>query len=152
MSPARTAILCILLCLVLPGAALAQGAGDQQYTDPFSGQGQGGGGGGAGRQGAGQPSAPSGSTAQAAPAAEAQASPGAGSSAGTAGTTGSGTTLPRTGGDARVIAATGALLLLGGLLLLRLAAAPPASRGPGTGGLLLGRDVLLTRRWPRARR
>jgi hypothetical protein len=33
--PSAMAVLATLLALALPGAALAQGAGDDQYTDPF---------------------------------------------------------------------------------------------------------------------
>jgi LPXTG-motif cell wall-anchored protein len=52
MSPRRLAALAVALSLALPAGALAQGAGDNQYQDPFagedSGSGSGGGGGGGG--------------------------------------------------------------------------------------------------------
>ena len=39
----RLAALAVAAFLVAPSAALAQSAGDQQYSDPFAGQGGGGG-------------------------------------------------------------------------------------------------------------
>src|SRR5919112_1576708 len=38
----------LMLALAAPAAVLAQSAGDEQYVDPFQGQGDGGGGGGGG--------------------------------------------------------------------------------------------------------
>jgi LPXTG-motif cell wall-anchored protein len=47
MSRSRAIVALLALLLALPSSALAQGAGDQQYQDPFGGeQTQGGGGGG----------------------------------------------------------------------------------------------------------
>ncbi len=49
MSRSRAVVALIALLLALPSSALAQGAGDQQYQDPFGGeQTQGGGGNGGG--------------------------------------------------------------------------------------------------------
>jgi hypothetical protein len=46
MPPRRIAALAAALSLALPAGALAQGAGDNQYQDPFAGEDQGSGGGG----------------------------------------------------------------------------------------------------------
>src|SRR4051794_17707198 len=49
MLPARrTAVLVAALALAVPAKALAQGAGDDQYTDPLAGEDTGGGGSGGG--------------------------------------------------------------------------------------------------------
>jgi hypothetical protein len=104
-----------VLALALPSAAHAQSAGDEQYTDPFSNQGdngsqqqpsnsgsQGGGGqGSAPTTAQGQTTAPG---ASAAPAQPAQTG-----------------TLPRTGGQAPLLFAYGWVLLVTGTTLRRLA-------------------------------
>lgn len=137
------ALLLASFLLVLPAAALAQSAGDDQYSDPFaegsppSGGGDssapGGGGSGnhelaqtpnSGSGGNGDGTAPS-STSQSSP-----RSPGDGS-------------LPRTGLSAWMLAVMGGLMLLAGAML-RLGIQPLRARAGGTP--TLGRDVLLTRR------
>jgi hypothetical protein len=122
--PKPFAVLVVALVLAFPGTALAQSAGDQQYSDPFANQGGGGsssGGGGGGQSSGAQSSGGSGSTGQ--------------SSAGQGGDTGSSATsatsgtqtstggsareLPRTGGEPGLVALFGAGLTLGGFGLRR---------------------------------
>src|SRR5436189_6306906 len=106
-TPARRgAALVAGLVLALPGTALAQGAGDNQYQDPF-GSDQGGGGSqqqassGSGSQGSGSSS--SGSSSSGSSSSSAQLS---GTPPGMNGATGTGT-LPRTGGEPLPLAALG---------------------------------------------
>jgi LPXTG-motif cell wall-anchored protein len=108
----RTATLAATAMLALsPAAALAQnGAGDQQYSDPFSGQ--------------SAPSTPkphaSPTQASPAPAQQAQASPSVPTTTATAPATGApAAQLPRTGFDVVPLALLGAALIGAGLLLLR---------------------------------
>lgn len=109
----------VLLALgAVPAGALAQGAGDEQYQDPFAGGGSGSGSGSSttpssGASGSGTQSAPAASGSPAAPA-PATAAP--------AGAAPASAELPRTGLDLRLVAGAGALLLLAGLLLRRLTA------------------------------
>jgi hypothetical protein len=120
-----TALLALLALLALPGPALAQSAGDEQYQDPFA-QGQeetadqGGSGGDQGSDGDGvaQPAPP----APAPEAAPAQNEAPAGTQ-----------TLPRTGFPAALAAAVGLALLAGGTLLRLAAWSPPRN---GRGGML----------------
>ena len=99
----RLAILLAGLCLLaLPSAALAQSAGDEQYSDPF-----------------GEVDQPNGSQDEPAetPAAEAPAAEGAAPATSGGEATASqetGPTLPRTGLPAGLVAAGGALLVAGG--------------------------------------
>jgi hypothetical protein len=111
-----------LVALAVPGAALAQTPGDDQYTDPFGGSQDEGSEAAPDDEAQPQPTA---TPAPAAPApelapeaeAEAEASPAA-------------QQLPRTGGDATVPLVSGTILLAGGVALrLRLRV---AERGPGT--------------------
>jgi hypothetical protein len=98
------------LCLALPGSAAAQGAGDEQYRDPFGGQ----------QPGEEQPQQP-----------QAPANPGAGSEAAPAQatqtpapatSTQAGGELPRTGFQGVVLLlAYGGVLLVGGAALRRVA-------------------------------
>jgi LPXTG-motif cell wall-anchored protein len=102
--------------LALPSAALAQSAGDDQYTDPFSGQeapAQGDNGGSQGDSGSAPPPA-SGGDAGTAPAQEAPPAEGGNGEA-------AGETLPRTGPPEPVplLAAAGCALLLGGFAIRR---------------------------------
>jgi LPXTG-motif cell wall-anchored protein len=105
-----------LIIALTPTAALAQSAGDDQYTDPFGDeQSQSSGGSGSESGGSGTaPSAGSGSAAQAAPSTGA---PAAAAASGTAAAESG--QLPRTGLDAGVVAAIGAGLLGVGLVLRR---------------------------------
>lgn len=106
--------------------ALAQGAGDQQYSDPFGDSGTSTGGGGTSTPtGGGQQLSPTPQTPTA-------TSPSGGSGSGSAGTSASrtsttpaatGASLPNTGVDARVLVVLGTVLLLTGLGL-RLRSAP----------------------------
>lgn len=115
MSRSRAIIALLALALALPSAAFAQGAGDEQYQDPFGDeQAQSGGGqstasqddglsqeppvgNGGGDAGAGGGAA--GETPEAAPEAPAQAEP----------------ALPNTGSDPRILAFLGALFVLTGV-------------------------------------
>jgi LPXTG-motif cell wall-anchored protein len=121
--PVRLATLlaALVLALTAPAAALGQGAGDDQYTDPFgSGQND------SGDQPAQNPEAPTSSgdepAAAPAPAPTAAATAPEASSAGQA-------QLPYTGSDAGLLALTGALLLAGGIAL-RLRVSSPGERQP----------------------
>lgn len=116
----------LLVALGVPAAAVAQSAGDDQYTDPFgpdenrgSGQGgggQGGGGGGGDQGSSGTTTPPADTDAGTAPApsvgTDASGSAGASASDG-------GPTLPNTGLPAGLIAALGGGLLAGGAALRR---------------------------------
>jgi LPXTG-motif cell wall-anchored protein len=103
MSSRRIAALVAALTLALPAGALAQGAGDNQYQDPFagedSGSGSGGGGGGGGAEGTNGDGSPSDSP----PSGEQLASQ----------STSSGE-LPRTGADPGLVGLLGAGLILTG--------------------------------------
>jgi LPXTG-motif cell wall-anchored protein len=105
-----TLLAALLLALTLPTAALGQGAGDDQYTDPFgSGQND------SGDEPAQDPDAPTSSdeepSAAPAPAPTASAAPSQESAGGGQGQ------LPYTGSDAGLLALAGGLLLVGGLVL-----------------------------------
>ena len=105
------AVVCVL---ALPAVALAQSAGDNQYTDPLAGP----------HSGSGSSKGTSGSSGSSTPAPSQGTSSGsAGSSpssaAPSAGTTASGQALPRTGGHPELIAVAGLVLLAGGLGLRR---------------------------------
>jgi hypothetical protein len=97
--------------LVLPSAALAQSAGDEQYADPFGQTGDQGGSGDEQAQ-APEPEPAPAPTEPAAPAEEAVASQETAAPA---------PTLPATGLPAALLAGSGALLLAGGTTLRRLA-------------------------------
>ena len=99
--------------LILPSAALAQSAGDEQYADPF-----------------GQVKEPNGGNNQQgqapdqsaqAPAAPAQATPTSGADQSVASQETTAATLPRTGIDGVFYLVTGATLLLAGTTIRRLA-------------------------------
>jgi LPXTG-motif cell wall-anchored protein len=108
MSSRRIAALAAALSLALPAGALAQGAGDNQYQDPFagedsgSGSGSGSGGGGGGGGGA-EGTNGNGSLSDSPPSGEQLASQ----------STSSGE-LPRTGADPGLVALLGAGLMLTG--------------------------------------
>jgi hypothetical protein len=106
--------LAALALLALPAAALAQSAGDEQYSDPFgkveNGNDNGGGGGG----NVTEAPAPDTST----PAAPAPAETSV-ESTGTAATDATGAQLPRTGFPVLLLAGAGALLALSGAALRR---------------------------------
>ena len=135
----RLTALVLSLALALPGAALAQSAGDDQYVDPFeqspegsggnSGGGGGGGGGSQGNQGSNSQGSQGGGS-QGTQSGSGTA--GAGSDSGTAGAAAQGAVgtsgseagsgsgnLPRTGFPAAVLALIGAVLLAGGATLRR---------------------------------
>jgi hypothetical protein len=90
---------------------LAQSAGDNQYQDPLPDDPAGGGGGGS-QPSQSTPSAPSAPAAPSAP----SASP---SQSGEAAAAPSGAQLPRTGGDALLLAVLGGATLLGGVAIRR---------------------------------
>jgi LPXTG-motif cell wall-anchored protein len=104
----RIAALIATLALAAPGTALAQSAGDEQYQDPFGGDGQ--------NQGGGSetPSA-SGGAAQATPTPTSTVAPTPATAP--VGTSPAAQQLPRTGGDPELPAIAGAVLLAGGVAL-----------------------------------
>ena len=113
---ARTLIVLasLLLALASPAAALGQGAGDEQYQDPFGEE-----------QGQPEPTATP-APAQPAPAQPAPAQPAPAQSsqsqpapAATPVPAATGPQLPRTGADAGLLALAGGLLLAAGLALRR---------------------------------
>lgn len=102
MPPRRIAALTAALSLALPAGALAQGAGDNQYQDPFAGEDSGSGsgsGGGGGAEGTDNGSLSS--------------SPPSGQQLASQQSTASGE-LPRTGADPGLVALLGAGLILTG--------------------------------------
>jgi hypothetical protein len=106
--------LAALALLALPAAALAQSAGDEQYSDPFgkveNGNDNGGGGGGDVTE------APAPDTSTPAASAPAETSV---ESTGSAATDATGAQLPRTGFPVLLLAGAGALLALSGAALRR---------------------------------
>ncbi len=120
MPRALIALITAAALLAMPGVALGQSAGDEQYTDPFQG-----GDGGGQEQPAEQPSAPAPSepaapvepapggngTAEAAPSAEAAPAAEAAQEASP--------TLPRTGLPVLILATIGYALLLAGIAIRR---------------------------------
>jgi LPXTG-motif cell wall-anchored protein len=122
LSALAAAVLALAAGGVTPAVALAQGAGDEQYQDPFAGGGsasqgsQSSGSQGSGSRGSGTTTTPMGpGTAPTSPGTAATTAPATTASQATT----SPTELPRTGLDVRVVAAAGLLLLLGGLVLRR---------------------------------
>ena len=106
MPSRRIAALAAALSLALPAGALAQGAGDNQYQDPFAGEdsGSGGGSGGGGGGGGGAEGTDNGSLSTSPPSGQqlaAQQSAASGD-------------LPRTGADPGLVALLGAGLILTG--------------------------------------
>ena len=111
--PVRLATLLAALALVLafPAAALGQGAGDDQYTDPFgSGQND------TGDEPAPEPDTPASSDDAPAPAPTPAPAPSA-SAAESQASPGGQAQLPYTGSDALLLALSGALLLGAGVTL-----------------------------------
>jgi LPXTG-motif cell wall-anchored protein len=130
----RTVLLLVLLATIaalVPGPSLAQSAGDEQYVDPFQGQGQqggeqsGSGGGGGGQTSGGdsqavQPNAGTGTTDDAGGTIE--AAPPASTTAGGDGSAAAGSgspTLPATGAAPLATLVLGAALVAGGAALRR---------------------------------
>jgi LPXTG-motif cell wall-anchored protein len=118
MSAGRHRLACLIAvaALAAPPAAWAQGAGDEQYQDPFGGedQSQSQGSGDQDTQGSSGGDSGGGETAQATPApTAAPAAP----AATTAQAQPAAPQLPRTGGDSAPQFVAGALLLAGGLVL-----------------------------------
>jgi LPXTG-motif cell wall-anchored protein len=110
MSRLGAAALLTLFTLSVPGTALAQGVGDEQYRDPFAGQDQ-----SSQRDDAGAPApapAPTPAPTASAPATD----PATGEPIATVADT-----LPRTGSDAGWVAAAGLLLIAVGAALRRTA-------------------------------
>ena len=133
-----------LILLLFPATALAQSAGDKQYSDPCAGQSPSSGSSPSPSPTAQAPSSsqPSGSGSQTA------AQPSTGSSAGAGDSSSPSPSasgqLPRTGLRAWLLAAIGALMLLAGALL-RFVARPLLGRGTSSSPPVLGRDVRLRR-------
>jgi LPXTG-motif cell wall-anchored protein len=106
MPPRRIAALAAALSLALPAGALAQGAGDNQYQDPFAGEDSGSGGGsGSGSSGGGGAEGTDNGTLS--------SSPPSGEQLASQQSTSSGE-LPRTGADPGLVALLGAGLILTG--------------------------------------
>jgi LPXTG-motif cell wall-anchored protein len=103
MPSRRIAALAAALSLALPAGALAQGAGDNQYQDPFAGE-DSGSGSGSGSGGGGEGTTGNGSLSNSPPSGEQLASQQSTSSG----------ELPRTGADPGLIALLGAGLILTG--------------------------------------
>ena len=115
-----TALVILLLALAFPTVGLAQGAGDQQYSDPYSGSDDGGGGGGgnSGSDGSGNSGSGNSGSGTSAPATPSQSQ----DPAQTQTTTPtpqpqSGQELPRTGYPAWLAALAGGVLLASGATL-----------------------------------
>jgi hypothetical protein len=109
------AFVALLVAVALPAAAIAQSAGEDQYTDPLQGGGSGssGGGGssgGSGGGGGGGGNTPAQSTASQRDPAPAQATPAQADDSGG---------LPHTGFPVAVLVGAGLILLSGGLALRR---------------------------------
>ena len=102
---------------LLPAAAAAQSAGDDQYVDPFAGQDAGGGGGSSGGQSGSSPSssAPSSSAPSSSAPSSSATAPAASSAPAT--TAPVSTQLPYTGTATALRALLGAVLLLAGVAL-----------------------------------
>jgi hypothetical protein len=138
-----------LLLLLLPAAALAQSAGDEQYSDPLAGkspssQSP------SNQSPSNQGSSPSGSVPSGSPSFRDPGQLASGGSQGSsAGDTGAGGPLPRTGLETWMFAVLGGLALLAGVLL-RLGLRPLTTRAAGMPPPTLGRDVRL-KRSPRRR-
>jgi LPXTG-motif cell wall-anchored protein len=107
--PRRLLTFTCALVLALPGTALAGGAGDDQYQDPFGDEAP---------AETPQESAPQQAEPAPAPAAE-SGSAGAGAQAAAPSAAAPAQTLPRTGGDPGIAAIGGGVLLLAGLVLRR---------------------------------
>jgi hypothetical protein len=115
-------LIALLVAVALPTAAVAQSAGEDQYTDPLQGEGGGGGGGGSsgggsgggggGGGGGGNAPAQSQQPATEATPAPAQATPAQATDP---------NDLPRTGFPVALLAASGVVLLAGGIGLRRAA-------------------------------
>jgi hypothetical protein len=108
------ALLAVAASLVLPAGALAQSAGDDQYTDPFGEEEP------ATQQqepAPEQPAAPPSGTPEPAPGGDGSAEPAPAAAAG--GAQESLPTLPRTGAPVLLLAASGYALLLAGIAIRR---------------------------------
>ena len=118
----RWAVLLVALVLALPATALAQGAGDNQYQDPFSGQGGSNrSSSGSGSRGSGSGSSSGSSSSGSSSGSSSSSSGSSSSSSGDSQLSGSppagqaGRTLPATGGQPVTLALLGAGLLLAGV-------------------------------------
>jgi hypothetical protein len=108
------ALVSLLVAIAMPAAAVAQSAGEDQYTDPLAGSGSGGGGssGGSGNSGSGNaPARPAASQSQADPTPTPQARSAQANS----------NTLPRTGFPVALLIGSGLVLTGTGLALRRTA-------------------------------
>jgi hypothetical protein len=123
-----------LILLLLPAAALAQSAGDEQYSDPFADKSP------TAKAPSSSPAPDSSQPAQSTGQLAQTSSPGSDDN-----DSSSSGALPRTGTRAWTLALMGSLMLLGGALL-RLGARPLRLRVGGITPPTLGRDIRLTRR------
>ena len=137
----RAFVLVAALCLLVPAVAIAQSAGDEQYSDPFGGNSPSSSSGSSGSSGSSSSPAPGGSSGQLAQNSSGDSSTSDSSEASDTQSSGSG--LPRTGSDSWLLALMGALMLLGGLFL-RLGLRPLPTRAGGSTPQTLGREIRLT--------
>jgi hypothetical protein len=119
-------LLAVLLAVALSLPALtaatpafAQSAGDDQYVDPFEGEGGNGGGGGGGGNNGGDNSGSQGNSDTGAGDTTTPTDTGSGDTAGTTAQADDGSDLPRSGLDVGPIALIGVILIAGGLALRR---------------------------------
>lgn len=128
------------MLLLLPAAALAQSAGDEQYSDPFADQSP-----SSGKAPAPSPTAQAPSSSPTTDSGSQVASnPSSGSSPSAATDSSSSGSLPTTGLRAWMLAATGGLMLLAGAFL-RFVARPLPVRDGSLSPPVLGRDIRLKR-------
>jgi LPXTG-motif cell wall-anchored protein len=118
MSRLGTAALITLFTLSVPGSALAQSVGDDQYRDPFAGQDDGGQQDGTAAPAPAPAPAPTPAPAPAPTTSTPATDPATGEPIATVADT-----LPRTGGEAAWVAAAGVLLIAAGAWLRRTARA-----------------------------
>ena len=131
--------------LLLPAGAIAQSAGDKQYTDPFAGESPPSRSQPQPSQGSSPPSGSNESSNAPALRSPGQLSQSPDQGASGAGSASSGGPLPRTGVESWALVLTGGLMLLGGVLL-RLGLRPLPRRAAGGAPAILGRDLRLRRR------
>ena len=116
------ALVALLVAVAMPVAAVAQSAGDDQYTDPLQGGGSGSSGGGGGSSGGGSGSGGGGGGGGDAPATQAQADTDTAPTQATPAQADNSDDdgLPRTGFPVAVLIGAGLILMSGGLALRRL--------------------------------
>jgi hypothetical protein len=112
-------LVALLVGVALPAAAIAQSAGEDQYTDPLQSGGSGSSGGGGGSSGGGSGSGGGGGSGGNAPATQSQANTNTAPTQATPAQADDSGGLPRTGFPVAVLVGAGLILLSGGLALRR---------------------------------